>query len=633
MTPNQILQKYWGFDKFRPLQKEIVNSVLQNHDTLALLPTGGGKSICFQIPALSLEGITLVISPLIALMKDQVEGLKGKGIQAEAIYSGMHYTQIDRILDNAVYGKLKMLYLSPERLQTKLFLERLIRMRVSLIAVDEAHCISQWGYDFRPSYLNIALLREKIGKDVPIIALTATATPPVVEDIQEKLLFKAPKVIQKSFDRKNLAYKVIFSENKQNELLRFIQKRKGSGIIYLRSRIKSKTIAELLNRNNIAADYYHAGLTQKERNDRQNAWIKDKSRIICATNAFGMGIDKSNVRFVIHFDLPDNIESYFQEAGRAGRDEQFAEAVSILFESDLISLRDRMLISFPPIGKVRDIYQAVCNQLQLAIGSGEDETFSIDLHDVASRVSSKLPEVYSALKIIEIGGYISLSESIKSPSEVLIKLQHQELLSFIENSPSTRPLLHLILRNYSEITGNHIKISEEFLAKSLNRSPLQVINQLKYLAQLEVIDYKERSNKPRITFVIPRLDPKSLHFAQEQYNGRKNRANQKMEAIIHYVKAVKGCRNQILLSYFGEQSTARCGHCDLCLQETAITLSSEFDQARRQVKQIVQKDAVSLQQLKKMVVKDNEAVLINVVQWLLDNKEIKIDKLERLCIN
>ena len=346
MTPNQILQKYWGFDKFRPLQKEIVNSVLQNHDTLALLPTGGGKSICFQIPALSLEGITLVISPLIALMKDQVEGLKGKGIQAEAIYSGMHYTQIDRILDNAVYGKLKMLYLSPERLQTKLFLERLIRMRVSLIAVDEAHCISQWGYDFRPSYLNIALLREKIGKDVPIIALTATATPPVVEDIQEKLLFKAPKVIQKSFDRKNLAYKVIFSENKQNELLRFIQKRKGSGIIYLRSRIKSKTIAELLNRNNIAADYYHAGLTQKERNDRQNAWIKDKSRIICATNAFGMGIDKSNVRFVIHFDLPDNIESYFQEAGRAGRDEQFAEAVSILFESDLISLRDRMLISY-----------------------------------------------------------------------------------------------------------------------------------------------------------------------------------------------------------------------------------------------------------------------------------------------
>ena len=633
MTPNQILQKYWGFDKFRPLQKEIVNSVLQNHDTLALLPTGGGKSICFQIPALSLEGITLVISPLIALMKDQVEGLKGKGIQAEAIYSGMHYTQIDRILDNAVYGKLKMLYLSPERLQTKLFLERLIRMRVSLIAVDEAHCISQWGYDFRPSYLNIALLREKIGKDVPIIALTATATPPVVEDIQEKLLFKAPKVIQKSFDRKNLAYKVIFSENKQNELLRFIQKRKGSGIIYLRSRIKSKTIAELLNRNNIAADYYHAGLTQKERNDRQNAWIKDKSRIICATNAFGMGIDKSNVRFVIHFDLPDNIESYFQEAGRAGRDEQFAEAVSILFESDLISLRDRMLISFPPIGKVRDIYQAVCNQLQLAIGSGEDETFSIDLHDVASRVSSKLPEVYSALKIIEIGGYISLSESIKSPSEVLIKLQHQELLSFIENSPSTRPLLHLILRNYSEITGNHIKISEEFLAKSLNRSPLQVINQLKYLAQLEVIDYKERSNKPRITFLIPRLDPKALHFTQEQYNGRKNRANQKMEAIIHYVKAVKGCRNQILLSYFGEQSTARCGHCDLCLQETAITLSSEFDQARRQVIQIVQKDAVSLQQLKKMVVKDNEAVLINVVQWLLDNKEIKIDKLERLCIN
>ena len=633
MTPNQILQKYWGFDKFRPLQKEIVNSVLQNQDTLALLPTGGGKSICFQIPALSLEGITLVISPLIALMKDQVEGLKKKGIQAEAIYSGMHYTQIDRILDNAIYGKLKLLYLSPERLQTKLFLERLNRMRVSLIAVDEAHCISQWGYDFRPSYLNIALLRDKIGKDVPIIALTATATPPVVEDIQEKLLFKAPNAIQKSFDRKNLAYKVIFSENKQNELLQFIQERKGSGIIYLRSRVRSKTIAELLKRNNITAEYYHAGLTQKERNERQNAWINDKCRIMCATNAFGMGIDKSNVRFVIHLDLPDNIESYFQEAGRAGRDEQFAEAVSILFESDLISLRERLLISFPPLGKVRDIYQAVCNQLQLAIGSGEEQTYSIDLHDVANRVSSKLPEVYSALKIIEMGGYISLSEAVKSPSEVLIKLQHQELLSFTEKSPSMQSLIHLMLRNYREITGNHIKISEEFLAKTLNLSAAQVINQLKYLAQLEVIDYKERSNKPQITFVIPRIDSKSLHFTQEQYDERKNRANKKMEAIIRYAKTESGCRNQILLSYFGEQSIARCGHCDLCQLDSAIILSKQFDQARQQVKQIVQKDAVSLQQLKKMVVKDHEVILINVVQWLLDNKEIKIDKLERLCIN
>ena len=633
MMPKQILKKYWGFDQFRPVQQDIVESVLNNQDTLALLPTGGGKSICFQVPAMLKEGLTLVISPLIALMKDQVEGLKKKGIRAEAIFSGMHHTQIDRILDNAIYGNVKILYLSPERIKSRLFSDRLERMNVDLIAVDEAHCISQWGYDFRPSYLEIASLREKVGLEVPVIALTATATEPVVDDIQEKLLFKANNVIRKSFNRKNLVYRIVNTENKQKELIEFISNRTGSGIIYVRRRIKTKQISDLLNKNKISADYYHAGLSHQERNEKQNAWINNKVRIICATNAFGMGIDKPDVRFVIHLDLADTIESYFQEAGRAGRDEQAAEAVSFIFTNDILALKNRIENSFPEMEVIREIYQALCNQLQLAVGSGKEETFPVDLNRIANQVSVNLSVVFNSLKTLEIGQHIVLSEGVRSPSEVQINVQHKELMKYIENNPSQRDLLHVLLRSYREIIGNFVKINEEFIADALNLSSAEVFAKLNYLNQTKVIIHKPRSSKPQITFIKPREDAKNLRFDKQYLIERKERAYNKMNSMIQFAQANFGCRSQILLAYFGEMNSLACQLCDLCLSNAKIKLSENFDETRIQVKKILEIESIALEELQKKVSENDKDRLIDVVQWLLDNKEISLDKLDRLCVN
>ena len=517
MQPEEILQKYWGHQSFRPLQKEIIESTLANKDTLALLPTGGGKSVCFQIPALIKEGITLVISPLIALMKDQVEALKLKGIEAEALFSGMHYTSIDRILDNAIYGKLKMLYISPERLKTPLFQERLKKMNVTLIAVDEAHCISQWGYDFRPNYLKIADLREILGVNVPILALTATATPEVAIDIQKQLNFNTPNLMQKSFERSNLAYLVSFTENKRDQLLAYIRKTPGTGVIYLRSRIRTKEFADFLNKHGISASFYHAGLSTKERSKRQDDWINNKTRIICSTNAFGMGIDKPDVRFVVHLDLPDNLEAYFQEAGRAGRDEEYAEAISFLHQSDIIGLQERISAAFPALSIVRTVYQGICNKLQLAIGSGLEETFNLNLFDLAEHIKMKLNVIYSAFKILELNNYIALSESVYQPSTIRIKMSHEALLNFIDATPIHKDLLHLILRNYNRITEGDIKVQEEFLSKQMKTSQAEIVKKLEYLHQIEVLDYKKRSRDPQITFTRARVDTQRLYFQPETY--------------------------------------------------------------------------------------------------------------------
>jgi len=633
MLPEEVLQKYWGHKSFRPLQKEIIESALANKDTLALLPTGGGKSVCFQIPALIKEGITLVISPLIALMKDQIESLKSKGIEAEALYSGMHYNTIDRILDNAIYGKLKMLYISPERLKTAMFQERLKKMNVSLIAVDEAHCISQWGYDFRPNYLKISELRENLGVNVPFLALTATATPEVAEDIQVQLNFNAPNLMQKSFERSNLAYKIEFTEAKRDRLLNYLSQNSGSGVIYLRSRLRTKEFSDFLNQNGISASFYHAGLSSEERSKRQDDWINNESRIICSTNAFGMGIDKPDVRSVIHLDLPDNLEAYFQEAGRAGRDELSAEAISFLHQSDVISLKERVEAAFPPLNMVREVYQGICNKLQLAIGSGLEETFGINLFELAEHVSLKLNVVYSAMKILELNNYIALSESMFSPSTLRIKMSHEELLSFSENNVNYKELLHLILRNYNRITEGDIKVQEAFLSKSLKISRLELEKKLAFLDKLEVLTYKKQSKNPQITFTTPIMDIDSLYFEPGTYVNRKKRALDKMEAIIKFATKDSGCRSSELLTYFGETETNRCGVCDLCVNDNSVGLSNDFDTAKKEVKAIVKNEPISLKDLQvKVNDGENPEFVVNVVQWLLDNKELRLDQLNRLCL-
>jgi ATP-dependent DNA helicase RecQ len=633
LTPEQILYKYWGFDSFRSLQREVIQESIDKKDALALLPTGGGKSICFQVTALHNEGVTLVISPLIALMQDQVEGLKKRGISAEAIYSGLHYRQVDRILDNAVYGKLKLLYLSPERLQSQLFLDRLNKMSVSLIAVDEAHCISQWGYDFRPSYLQIKELRNLAGKEIPIIALTATATPKVAADIQNQLEFKKTNLLQKSFNRKNLAYKIVCVENKENVLLKYLRKRKGSGIIYLQSRRKTQEMASWLSQNGFSATHYHAGLLNKERSKRQEQWLNNKVSIICATNAFGMGIDKPDVRYVVHYGLPNNIESYFQEAGRAGRDGQFAEALAIFHNQDVSLLRDRVTDSFPSLEMVKKTYQGICNQLQLAIGSGEDETFKLNMNSLSNLLSIKITNLQHALNLLALSGYIKLSEKSHQSSRIQIKMQHANLLAFIENSPNQKPLLHLLLRNYGKICDALVVINEDFIAEKLSISKSKLIQSLSYLEQIDLIQYQPGNSSPEVTFCSPRVGQDALHFTPEQYRNRKERAFEKMNAMIDYTTHNDACRSRTLLHYFGEKKSSLCGHCDVCMKKLNITLSAKFDEAQIQIKKILLNRSYTLEELKSKIQKTEEKELIKVVQWLLDNQEIKLDKLHRLCLN
>ena len=633
LTPEQILYKYWGFDSFRSLQREVIQESIEKKDALALLPTGGGKSICFQVTALYNEGITLVISPLIALMQDQVEGLKKRGIRAEAIYSGLHYHQVDRILDNAVYGKLKLLYLSPERLQSQLFLDRLNKMSVSLIAVDEAHCISQWGYDFRPSYLQIKELRNLVGKEIPIIALTATATPKVAADIQNQLQFRSTNLLQKSFNRKNLAYKIVCVENKENVLLKYLRKRKGSGIIYLQSRRKTQEMASWLSQNGFSATYYHAGLLNKERSKRQEQWLNNKVSIICATNAFGMGIDKPDVRFVVHYGLPNNIESYFQEAGRAGRDGQFAEALTIFHNQDVSLLRDRVTDSFPSLEMVKSTYQGICNQLQLAIGAGENETFQLNMNSLSDLQSVKMTSLQHALKLLELSGFIKMSEKAYQSSRIQITMQHANLLAFIESSPNQKPLLHLLLRNYSNICDALVVINEDFIAEKLGLSKSKLIQSLSYLKQIDLIQYEPGNSATEVTFCTPRLGQEALHFTPDQYRNRKKLAFEKMNAMIDYVTNNDGCRSSTLLYYFGEKKSSFCGHCDICLKKLKVALSSKFDEAQIQVKKILFHRSYTLEELKNKMHKSEEKELIKVVQWLLDNQEIKLDKLNRLCLS
>lgn len=623
MDIRQILLKYWGYSNFRPLQEEIVNAAINGIDTLALLPTGGGKSICFQVPAMAKEGICIVVSPLIALMKDQVENLLKRNIKAIAIYSGMTKREIDIALDNCVYGNVKFLYVSPERLETEIFTERLKKMNVNLFAIDEAHCISQWGYDFRPSYLNIANLRE-LKPDVPFLALTATATPEVVIDIQKQLGFKNENILQKSFERKNISYVVLNEEDKLNRLLKILTKIKGTSVVYVRSRKKTREIAQFLYQNNISADYYHAGLTNEERTTKQHNWIENKTRVIVSTNAFGMGIDKPDVRTVVHLDLPDSLEAYFQEAGRAGRDEKKAFAVLLVEEADRMDLEQRIISSFPPIEAIKQVYQALANFFQIPIGSAYNESYNFNITTFSNQYNMQVTAVFNCLKFLEREGYLILSEAYYNPSRLRIEISKEDLYEFQVKNSRFDTFIKTILRSYSGLFENYTKIDEFELAKRLSTTKEKIVNGLSYLHQLKIIDYIKQTNLPQITFTTERLNVNDIRISPQNYKDRKEIAIKKMESVIYYSNTLHKCRSQILLTYFGENNTFRCGVCDVCLERNKLELSDiEFSAVSNQLKSLLQKEPMPLTALVNAVQGIREDKTIKVLQWLVDNKKIK----------
>ncbi|MFO8087834.1 MAG: ATP-dependent DNA helicase RecQ [Bacteroidales bacterium] len=619
---HKVLFDYWGYNQFRPLQEDIIQSVLDGRDTLALLPTGGGKSICFQVPALAMEGMCIVVTPLIALMKDQVEHLVARNIKAAAVYSGMTMNEIDITLENACNGQLNFLYCSPERLQTEMFQARLSRMSVNLLAVDEAHCISQWGYDFRPPYLKIADIRKLI-PDVPVLALTATATPGVVKDIQQKLLFAQPHVFQKSFERKNLAYVVQHEEDKLSRMLRVIHRVRGTGIVYVRNRRKTREIAQWLQKKQIKADYYHAGLDQQTREKRQQEWMHGITRVIVSTNAFGMGIDKPNVRFVVHMDLPDNLEAYFQEAGRAGRDLKASWAVLLYNNSDIIDAERFFELAFPPLELIKTIYNALGNFFQVPVGTGANTSYRFDLNEFCEANQFKPVIVFNALSFLEKQGYILMSDALRNNSRLHIRMNRTELYKFQVREAFYDPFIKILLRSYPGMFTDFIAINEREVAHRARITVDKTVKILQRLQQMDVLDYIPRSEQPHLVFLSPRLDIRDLDISKEHYKDRKEAARKRLDTVKDYITSTTRCRSQMLLEYFGEKDAPRCGQCDVCRKRNKLNLSEyEFDLVLSRIKPLLQEDRLTLKEIVRAADISNEAKVLKVIQWLLDHKKL-----------
>ena len=624
MTPADILKKYWGYDAFRPLQGEIIQSVLDGNDTLALMPTGGGKSICFQVPALAREGVCLVVSPLIALMKDQVSNLQKREIPAAAIFSGMHYKDIDRILDNAAYGGLKFLYLSPERLTTDLARERIKRMNVNLLAVDEAHCISQWGYDFRPPYLQIAEVRDFL-PNTPVLALTATATGDVINDIQEKLHFKKKNVLQKSFARENLAYVVLPEENKRPKLLEIVRNVKGSGVVYVRNRKMTKDVARFLIENQVSADFYHAGLTSEERSRKQDAWISGKIRIMVCTNAFGMGIDKPDVRSVVHLDLPDSLEAYFQEAGRAGRDGKKAYAVLLFAPLDAAMLERNLELSFPAMKEIRRVYQALGSYYQLAVGGGEFQSLDFDIAVFCKNFKLDVLPTFACLKVLEESGWLVLTESVFMPSSFMILVSREQLYDFQLKNPRLDLVIKTILRLTEGAFQHFCNINESAVARLLKTQVSEVVPALQQLHKEGIIDYRPAKDKPQLLFSQERVDADNLLIDMEMYKFRKERYARRIAKAIAYATTPR-CRSQQLLEYFDEKSEP-CGVCDVCLGRTKTSLTvDDFERYKLKIKQLLSKERLSEQQLLEAFASNRHPNVVQALGYLLDEGMISNDK-------
>lgn len=624
---HSILKEYWGYDNFRPLQADIITSVIEGHDTLGLMPTGGGKSITFQVPAMALPGICIVVTPLIALMKDQVDNLKDKGILAEAIYSGKTKNDIARILDNCILGDYKFLYVSPERLATDSFLLKVKQMKVSMIAVDESHCISQWGYDFRPSYLKISDLRLYF-PEVPILALTATATPDVVNDIQEKLAFRTgSKVFKKSFVRSNLAYVVKYTDDKLGMMTNILDKVPGTSVVYVRNREKTKEIAEYLKNCGISADFYHAGLSNEIKDLRQNAWKSGQCRVIVATNAFGMGIDKPDVRTVIHIDLPDSLEAYFQEAGRAGRDGEKAYAVLLYSEADGTKLKKRISDTYPDKEFVAQVYNSLFNYFQIAENEGLGITYPFSIVNFCKIFHFNITQTESAIDLIQQAGYLELHEDTDSQSRFVFTVTRDDL--YINETTAVEDnVMCTIMRCYSGVFCDYVYIDENFVAERAGLTRDIVYQTLVELRQKGLVNYIPMKKEPCITITKGRVDLKYFSIPKQVYEVRKAIFMNKINNVIDYAKDKTHCRSRILLHYFGEDNSQDCNQCDNCIDKKKKNVSvANHSTIRDLVIKVMEanKDGIDANELLKNISGVDEHALKQTLKWMLDNNQLIIN--------
>ncbi|MBX2932897.1 MAG: RecQ family ATP-dependent DNA helicase [Ferruginibacter sp.] len=635
MNIHEILKTHWGYNQFRPLQEEIINAVLEGKDTLALLPTGGGKSICFQLPAMAMDGICLVISPLIALMKDQVENLKRKGIPALSIYAGMSFIEIKKTLQNAIHGNYKFLYVSPERLETDLFLDALHAIKINLLAVDEAHCISQWGYDFRPPYLRIANLRELL-PDVPVLALTASATKMVQDDICDKLALPSVKTnavnpawqkFQQPFERPNLSYSVFNVPSKQNKLLEILKNVKGSAIVYCKSRKHTIEVANLLKLNSIKADFYHAGLSNEERNKKQENWISNDTRVIVSTNAFGMGIDKPDVRVVVHYDVPDCIENYYQEAGRAGRDSKRAYAVMLYNNKEIESLLQQTAIRFPEEKEIKKVYTAIMNHLQIPAGSGEGISYDFDIALFASAFKINILTATYSIKVLEQQNVLGFNEVFFKPSTVVFTTNREELVDFEKQEPSLEPIIKGLLRSYEGIFDYPAIVYESKLSKFLQIDITRLKKDLKKLNDYGIICYSAQKDKPQLTLFQNRMYTDDYKLNTTDFLKQKENFEKRVNAIVTYIKKQTGCRSIEIAKYFNDIKVKACGICDNCINEKILYVSAEeFEIITKGIKELTTHTSINIENLLAALKHIKKEKVWRVINYLQAENKIETGK-------
>ena len=622
MNAVDVLIKYWGHTSFRLKQEEIINSVIAKKDTLALLPTGGGKSICYQVPALLNEGICIVISPLIALMNDQVRFLKSKGIKSVAITSNMHFTEIDTALTNCIYGGIKFLYLSPEKLQNELVQTRIKEMNVNLITVDEAHCISEWGHNFRPAFRHINEIREII-PNIPVLALTATATSSVIHDIQESLNFKEKNLIQSSFSRGNLSYVVDNVEGKKSRLIKLLNKIKSSVIIYVGSRQAAKEITHFLVENKFSANFYHGGLSAKIRDDRQESWTKNQTRIMVATNAFGMGIDKADVKLVVHLELPSTIEAYFQEAGRAGRNGETAYAFLLANSNDIRKQEELLSLRYPSMKDIKKCYQNIANYLQIAEGFLPIEPIPFNILKFSERYNSTYLKTFNILKYLEKEELFKISDTLHTPSKLIMNVNNSELYKFQISNKYYDRFIKLLLRSYGNLFNNYVFINELQLAERYNSDVTEVKRLLIKLQQLEIVKYQEQNSNPQLTFIKARKDVEALQLNEVKWEKRKEYEKNKLNRISDYISTNKTCRSKMLLHYFGEENSEKCGVCDVCVLEKRKNIKDkEFLRISNKIKEYLQEKEHSLEEICTLLPNTNEQEIINILNFLFDNDKV-----------